>query len=136
MYHLVLIPCTHLCYFLHIFAYVLVVACQQQKGGALPKFGTWDPNDPTAGEAYTVIFQKLSDEKKSGEPMYNSRLSKDSPARNDDRSHQKPIASKKVSMSSLVTCCCVCGEVKMPSPLILKSFTLVMLEFVVLVTRS
>jgi hypothetical protein len=70
----------------------------------LPKFGTWDPKDPTAGEGYTVIFQKLSHEKKSGEPVYNSRMSSDSPVRNDDRSQMKPVPAKTVSISSLVTC--------------------------------
>ena len=70
----------------------------------MPKFGTWDPKDPTAGEGYTVIFQKLSNEKKSGEPVYNSRMSSDSPVRNDDRHQMKPVPSKKVSISSLVTC--------------------------------
>jgi len=67
---------------------------EPQKGGALPKFGTWDPKDPTAGEGYTVIFQKLSHEKKSGEPVYNSRMSSDSPVRNDDRSQMKPVPAK------------------------------------------
>lgn len=70
----------------------------------MPKFGTWDPKDPMAGDGYTVIFQKLSHEKKSGEPVYNARMSNDSPVRNDDRSQGKPVASKTVSISSLVSC--------------------------------
>ncbi|MCO5572954.1 hypothetical protein L7F22_026716 [Adiantum nelumboides] len=32
----------------------------------LPKFGDWDVNNPSAGEGFTVIFDKARDEKKTG----------------------------------------------------------------------
>eukprot|EP00250_Pteridium_aquilinum_P010344 c19317_g1_i1 orf=278-1219(-) len=32
----------------------------------LPKFGSWDTNNPSSGEGYTLIFRRLRDEKKSG----------------------------------------------------------------------
>ncbi|KAI5057978.1 hypothetical protein GOP47_0027993 [Adiantum capillus-veneris] len=32
----------------------------------LPKFGSWDTKNPSSGEAYTLIFKRLRDEKKSG----------------------------------------------------------------------
>lgn len=32
----------------------------------LPKFGSWDTKNPSSGEAYTLIFRRLRDEKKSG----------------------------------------------------------------------
>ncbi|XP_029128688.1 protein NOI4-like [Cajanus cajan] len=35
-------------------------------GRALPKFGEWDVNDPASAEGYTVIFEKVRDEKKTG----------------------------------------------------------------------
>ncbi|XP_024382073.1 RPM1-interacting protein 4 [Physcomitrium patens] len=47
------------------------------KGGALPKFGDWDVKDPNAGEGFTVIFQKLADEKKEGGPVQIPRLNPD-----------------------------------------------------------
>lgn len=52
--------------------------CEQPtKGGALPKFGDWDVKDPDAGEGFTVIFQKLADEKKEGGPVQIPRLNPD-----------------------------------------------------------
>ncbi|KAM0987615.1 hypothetical protein ACFX13_011911 [Malus domestica] len=35
-------------------------------GGALPKFGEWDVNDPASAEGFTVIFNKARDDRKSG----------------------------------------------------------------------
>lgn len=32
----------------------------------LPKFGSWDTRNPSSGEAYTLIFRRLKDEKESG----------------------------------------------------------------------
>jgi RPM1-interacting protein 4 len=49
------------------------------KGGALPKFGAWDVKDPNAGDGFTMIFQKLSNEKKEGGPVHIPRLNSDQP---------------------------------------------------------
>ncbi|HYP42588.1 MAG TPA: hypothetical protein VEQ18_01050, partial [Candidatus Nitrosocosmicus sp.] len=46
---------------------------QPAKGGALPKFGAWDVKDPNAGDGFTMIFQKLSNEKKEGGPVHIPR---------------------------------------------------------------
>lgn len=62
---------------------------QPAKGGALPKFGAWDVKDPSAGEGFTMIFQKLSNERKEGGPVHIPRLNTDSPARNDDNYHKQ-----------------------------------------------
>ncbi|CAN1242533.1 Protein NOI4, partial [Linum perenne] len=35
-------------------------------GRPLPKFGEWDVNDPSSAEGFTVIFNKVRDEKKTG----------------------------------------------------------------------
>ncbi|XP_073040952.1 protein NOI4-like isoform X2 [Primulina eburnea] len=35
------------------------------KGGALPKFGEWDVNNPASADGFTVIFAKARDEKKA-----------------------------------------------------------------------
>lgn len=42
------------------------VDTQQQQPAVLPKFGAWDTRNPSSGEAYTAIFRRLRDEKKSG----------------------------------------------------------------------
>ncbi|XP_024395726.1 RPM1-interacting protein 4 isoform X2 [Physcomitrium patens] len=44
------------------------------KGGALPAFGAWDVKDPNAGDGFTMIFQKLSNEKKEGGPVHIPKL--------------------------------------------------------------
>ena len=33
---------------------------------ALPKFGSWDVNDPSSAESYTMIFSQARKEKQSG----------------------------------------------------------------------
>lgn len=38
---------------------------QHGKGGALPKFGEWDVNNPASADGFTVIFAKARDEKKA-----------------------------------------------------------------------
>ncbi|KZV57458.1 hypothetical protein F511_35256 [Dorcoceras hygrometricum] len=35
------------------------------KGGALPKFGEWDVNNPASADGFTVIFAKARDDKKA-----------------------------------------------------------------------
>ncbi|THU71179.1 hypothetical protein C4D60_Mb08t32810 [Musa balbisiana] len=38
----------------------------REKGQPLPKFGEWDVNNPASAEGFTVIFNKVRDEKKTG----------------------------------------------------------------------
>ena len=45
------------CYFLPI---------QPERGSAVPKFGEWDEKDPSTGEGFTDIFNKVREEKQSG----------------------------------------------------------------------
>lgn len=35
-------------------------------GRPLPKFGEWDVNNPASADGFTVIFEKVRDEKKTG----------------------------------------------------------------------
>lgn len=49
--------------------------------------------DPSAGEGFTMIFQKLSNERKEGGPVHIPRLNTDSPARNDDNYHKQNQSS-------------------------------------------
>lgn len=39
---------------------------QHENARPLPKFGEWDVNDPASADGFTVIFNKASDEKKTG----------------------------------------------------------------------
>ena len=37
---------------------------------AVPKFGDWDENDPSAGEGFTMIFTKAKVERDAGGPAH------------------------------------------------------------------
>ena len=39
---------------------------QPETGSAVPKFGDWDEKDPSTGEGFTDIFEKVREEKQSG----------------------------------------------------------------------
>ena len=39
---------------------------QPDDGPVIPKFGDWDDNDPTAGERYTQVFNKVREDKHAG----------------------------------------------------------------------
>lgn len=49
------------------FPHVLTYRCilQPDHGPVVPKFGDWDESDPSAGEGYTHIFNKVREEKLS-----------------------------------------------------------------------
>lgn len=36
---------------------------QSYRSASVPKFGQWDENDPRSGEGFTVIFNKVKEEK-------------------------------------------------------------------------
>lgn len=79
------------------------------KGGALPKFGAWDVKDPNAGDGFTMIFQKLSNEKKEGGPVHIPRLNSDQPSSHED-SHHQPMAQQsnnKYQQKSQPACCTI-----------------------------
>jgi len=38
-----------------------------ERGSAVPKFGEWDEKDPSTGEGFTDIFNKVREEKQSGD---------------------------------------------------------------------
>ncbi|GKB60149.1 RPM1 interacting protein 4 transcript 2, partial [Tanacetum coccineum] len=40
-----------------------------REGAAVPRFGEWDENNPSSGENYTHIFNKLHEERVTGSPM-------------------------------------------------------------------
>lgn len=67
-----------------------------EKGGALPKFGEWNTLDPSAGAAYTAIFNHASDERKQGGSLRVPQSRPGSPDRNEgDLYNQSGRKSKK-----------------------------------------
>jgi RPM1-interacting protein 4 len=80
------------------------------KGGALPKFGAWDVKDPNAGDGFTMIFQKLSNEKKEGGPVHIPRLNSDQPSSNEGsygQQHQSYGPRSKIPVTKQPTCCTI-----------------------------
>ncbi|KAK8575459.1 hypothetical protein V6N12_063131 [Hibiscus sabdariffa] len=41
---------------------------KHQRTTSVPKFGEWDETDPTSGEGFTVIFNKVKEEKHAAQP--------------------------------------------------------------------
>ncbi|XP_024525020.1 RPM1-interacting protein 4 isoform X3 [Selaginella moellendorffii] len=61
---------------------------EKGQGPPLPKFGAWDPKDPSSADGFTIIFNKARDEKRAGSggrpasPVKNdSELYKNNPDR-------------------------------------------------------
>eukprot|EP01018_Ginkgo_biloba_P001215 Gb_13476 [translate_table: standard] len=61
---------------------------------ALPKFGDWDLNDPTAGSGFTTIFNNARHEKKGTTPVRSSRLNAATPV-DEDLYKQTDFSQKK-----------------------------------------
>jgi hypothetical protein len=78
------------CNFLHI---------QPDRGSAVPKFGEWDEKDPSTGEGFTDIFEKVKEEKLSG--------SGSAPVVSSDASYNRANQNHKFesSVSPLQTFC-------------------------------
>lgn len=73
----------------------------------MPKFGAWDVKDPNAGDGFTMIFQKLSNEKKEGGPVHIPRLNSDQPSSHEGsygkhQSHHSSGPRKEQASSSSV----------------------------------
>lgn len=75
------------CYLLHI---------QPERGQALPRFGEWD-FDPTGDDGFNAIFNKVRDDKKSG----------DAPVITSDAGYNRSNQGRKYepSVSPLQTYC-------------------------------
>jgi hypothetical protein len=65
----------------------------------VPKFGEWDEKDPSTGEGFTDIFDKVREEKQSG--------SSNAPTANSDAGYNRSNQSRKHEspVSPLQTCC-------------------------------
>ncbi|KAJ7543096.1 hypothetical protein O6H91_09G024800 [Diphasiastrum complanatum] len=46
-----------------------LVKTEPEKAASLPKFGDWNPNDLSAGQGFTMIFNNARNEKKIGGPV-------------------------------------------------------------------
>ncbi|AQK61596.1 RPM1-interacting protein 4 [Zea mays] len=71
-----------------------------ERGSAVPKFGEWDEKDPSTGEGFTDIFNKVREEKQSGDaPVITSGNAGGGYSRsNQGRKYES-------SVSQLQTCC-------------------------------
>jgi RPM1-interacting protein 4 len=68
----------------------------------LPKFGAWDAKDPTAGEGFTMIFQKASVEKKEGGPVRIPQMNEPAGGSYEDPHQRQPSErSRKQTQSSV-----------------------------------
>ncbi len=87
---------------LHCLSKLCALCAQPARGGTLPKSGAWDAKDPTAGDGFTMIFQKPSVEKEGG-PLCIPHISSEPPAGSlDDYSQKQPSAqSKKHTQSKM-----------------------------------
>ncbi|KAI4340315.1 hypothetical protein MLD38_025165 [Melastoma candidum] len=75
-------------------------------GAAVPRFGEWDVKNPSAGEGYTDIFNKVRAEKERGPSDTPGR---DANHNNNGRSHQSGYARRPANDSQKVGCfswCC------------------------------
>lgn len=65
----------------------------------MPKFGEWDEKDPSTGEGFTDIFDKVREEKRSG--------SGSAPTSSSDAGYNRSNQSRKYesSVSPIQTCC-------------------------------
>lgn len=72
------------------------------KGGALPKFGAWDEQDPSSGDGFTTIFNNARKEKLGGP----TRLQTQSPAKmHHGDAHSKTENAESQKKFSIWGCC-------------------------------
>ncbi|XP_022714617.1 RPM1-interacting protein 4-like [Durio zibethinus] len=74
---------------------------KHQRTTSIPKFGEWDENDPTSGEGFTVIFNKVKQEKQA--PFSNFLIAPPQPSNYSDchqNKRQSPSRCSKI-------CCCL-----------------------------
>lgn len=75
------------------------------RSAALPKFGAWDENDPSAGEGFTVIFNQARNEKKQGGPVRIPALQGESPANPSYSDGNSMPNSQQEKKHTLWSCC-------------------------------
>ncbi|GAV61225.1 AvrRpt-cleavage domain-containing protein [Cephalotus follicularis] len=71
---------------------------------SVPKFGAWDENDPSSGEGFTVIFNKVKEEKQSTSAKFPSVPKQ--PSNNYSHNRRKPGSPSSISK----ICCFQCSR--------------------------
>ncbi|CBI35706.3 unnamed protein product, partial [Vitis vinifera] len=66
---------------------------------SVPKFGAWDETDPTSGEGFTVIFNKVKQERQVAATMLPRVPPPQSAYSNSQKKHQNSSSGSKI-------CCC------------------------------
>ncbi|KAG6399614.1 hypothetical protein SASPL_141095 [Salvia splendens] len=70
----------------------------REKKKSLPKFGSWDVNNPAAAGQYSMVFDRARNEKRAGQDRRDAspRLSTDKASfASKDRAISKPSSSRK-----------------------------------------
>ncbi|KAF9611002.1 hypothetical protein IFM89_026308 [Coptis chinensis] len=78
---------------------------QSQKVASVPKFGAWDETDPRSGEGFTIIFNKMKEEKQIGAAKFPPGTSPLNIYSNHQRNHAKSSSTPKI-------CCCLFSRSK------------------------
>ncbi|KAL5773167.1 hypothetical protein ACOSQ2_013091 [Xanthoceras sorbifolium] len=73
-----------------------------QRAASVPKFGAWDETDPTSGEGFTVIFNKVKEEKEIASAKFPTHV----PAQANSHSNYQKTNGGSSSKSKI--CCCLC----------------------------
>uniref|UniRef100_A0A1D1XNE7 RPM1-interacting protein 4 n=1 Tax=Anthurium amnicola TaxID=1678845 RepID=A0A1D1XNE7_9ARAE len=77
------------------------VETQHQRAVSVPKFGAWDATNPEGEAGFTLIFDKVKEEKQKGANKLPSVLTTPSPAR---YSHDQEISDRKAPRPKMFCC--------------------------------
>ncbi|KAJ6769610.1 hypothetical protein OIU79_020460 [Salix purpurea] len=72
---------------------------QHQRAASIPKFGAWDETDPQSGEGFTVIFDRVKEEKQIAPSTFPSVPTRPVNHQTSQRNHGKSSSPSKF-------CCC------------------------------
>ncbi|XP_024017857.1 RPM1-interacting protein 4 isoform X1 [Morus notabilis] len=73
---------------------------QHHRAASIPEFGSWDVNDPKAGEGFTVIFNKMKEEKQNYGAIEVPTMPPPRPPTNHLKDRSKRSCVSKI-------CCCM-----------------------------
>lgn len=70
---------------------------QHHRAASIPKFGSWDVNDPKSGEGFTVIFDRIKEEKQNNGAIEVPTMLPPRPPTNHLKDRSKRSCVSKVS---------------------------------------
>ncbi|KAF6173220.1 hypothetical protein GIB67_026915 [Kingdonia uniflora] len=73
------------------------------RAASVPKFGAWDETDPRSGEGFTVIFNKVKEEKQIGTSKFPTIPPPPPTSSNERKSNRNSSPESKVSSFSIDT---------------------------------